>query len=341
MGSPGTIVGPSEVGHREARLQVDQEARGRLLADAGHQAEGSDVVLGEDPGQGDRRVDREDRQRQGRPHAVRAEQCLEAPPLVLGGEAVEGDVVLPLVVVHPAEDLRTDVAERHRGGGADGDAVADAADLHGDLVGAAVEQGAAQRADHRAATLATRRRIGAWARWHSASATASAASTGRKRLADPEQHLHHPLDLVLRRPAHAGDGLLHLVRRVLDHLAAGRDRLRHRDPGGLGDGDRGAGVHLEQHPLDGDHRRAVLVEERAQIGLELGEPLGRGQRRLGAQHPDGHRLRPGRILPHQPVAAARETGVDPEHVHAFDRSRGQARSRADLKGLGSGADTTA
>ena len=52
-----------------------------------------------------------------------AEQCLEAAPLILGGEAVEGDGVLALVVVDPAEHDVADVTEgdEHRGGaGADG-----------------------------------------------------------------------------------------------------------------------------------------------------------------------------------------------------------------------------
>ena len=118
--------------------------------------------------------------------------------------------------------------------------------------------------------------------------------------------------------ADAGDRLLHLVRRVLDHLAAGRHRLGHRDPGGLGHRDRGAGVHLEQHPLDGDHRRAVLLEQRPQVGLELGEALRRGQRRRRC----AARRRPPAARPPGPAGPARSRSAT-----GRGRSRGRTRVR--------------
>src|SRR3546814_12814057 len=79
----------TEVGDRQPRLEVEQQSLRRLLADAGHEAQRGEVVLGEDPGQGRRGVDRQDRQGEGGADAVRADQRLEAHALVLGGEAVE------------------------------------------------------------------------------------------------------------------------------------------------------------------------------------------------------------------------------------------------------------
>src|SRR3546814_5215581 len=45
----------TEVGDRQPRLEVEQQSLRRLLADAGHEAQRGEVVLGEDPGQGRRR----------------------------------------------------------------------------------------------------------------------------------------------------------------------------------------------------------------------------------------------------------------------------------------------
>src|SRR3546814_9704910 len=68
----------TEVGDRQPRLEVEQQSLRRLLADAGHEAQRGEVVLGEDPGQGRRGVDRQDRQSEGGADAVRADQRLEA-----------------------------------------------------------------------------------------------------------------------------------------------------------------------------------------------------------------------------------------------------------------------
>ena len=103
----------AEVGDDEPGLELDEQAGGGLLADPGHQAQGAEVVVGQDAGQRERRVDRQDRQGQRGPDAVRAEQRLEADALVLGGEAVER-------LRRPrgwwwwtwTEDLVADIAER-------------------------------------------------------------------------------------------------------------------------------------------------------------------------------------------------------------------------------------
>ena len=102
-------------------------------------------------------------------------------------------------------------------------------------------------------------------------------------------------------PPYAGDGLLHLVRGVLDDLAAGRDRLGHGDARGLADRDGRAHVHLEQHPLDGHHRRLVLARAgRGARRWSSARRAGAGSDGVRAQHADGDR-------PGARAAAARRT----------------------------------
>ena len=84
-----------------------------------------------------------------------------------------------------------------------------------------------------------------------------------ERPLDAEQCLDHALDLSLVGPAEPGHGLLDLVGGVLHDLAASRGGFDHDDPGGLGHGDGCAGVHLEQHALDGHDRRAVFGQQGA------------------------------------------------------------------------------
>src|SRR5690606_14891399 len=184
----GAAADRDAVGHVEAGPQLDQQAGGRLLPHARHEAEGGHVLLGQDAGQGRRAVDGQDGERQRRADAVRAEQGLEGGLLVAGGEPVEHLRVLAHVVVDPDEHLVARLAERGRRRRRGHHLVADAADLDEHPVGAPVQQAPAQRPDHRAtpgrapptaAAAAARPLSGTWARWHSASATASAASTGR------------------------------------------------------------------------------------------------------------------------------------------------------------------
>ena len=131
-------------------------------------------------------MDGQDGQGQRRPHAVGAQQGLEADPLVAGGEAVEGESVFAHVLVGPEEDVAPQVAEVGHGGGRDAGPVPEAADFDQHLaVGGAVDQPAPQRADH---VAASRRALsGAMARWHRARARASAASGGRGRSGSPRR----------------------------------------------------------------------------------------------------------------------------------------------------------
>jgi hypothetical protein len=140
-----------------------------------------------------------------------------------------------------------------------------------------------------------------------------------ERSGDAEQRLHHALHLLLVGAAEAGDGLLDLVGRVLDDLGARRHALDHRETGGLGDRDRGAGVDLEQHPFDGHDLRTMLGDEPVQVVAQQRQAVGNAESGIGAQHTGRHR--PGAAtgaLDHA-VAAARQAGIDAEHEHGFGR----------------------
>ena len=75
--------------------------------------------------------------------------------------------------------------------------------------------------------------VGAWARWHSATAAASAASAGRGRDGSSQDGLHHALHLRLGRGPVADHGVLDLVRRVLHHRHTAVGGLDHGQPRGL------------------------------------------------------------------------------------------------------------
>ena len=81
--------------------------------------------------------------------------------------------------------------------------------------------------------------------------------------------------------------------------------------------DGGAHVDLEEHPLDGHHLGPVLGEQRPQVGLEGGQPVGHVERRVGAQDAGGHGPGPAAGALDHAVAAARQTRVDAEHEHGF------------------------
>ncbi len=257
-----------------------------------------------------------------RAHAVGGDEHVERQPLVALEEAVQRLGVLTDVVMDVEErrGARLQLGQRAR---RDGDEVADAADLeqHRCVLGA-LQHGAAQRADHRRAS-ATRRRIGAMARWHRASAAASAASGGDGGVGQPEAHLDHLLHLGLARRAVAGDGILHLVRRVLDDLAPGRRSLGERQPAGLPDAHRRAHVDLEEHLLDGDAVGTVLGDQRGELALQEGEPLRQRVGRRGADHAEGSGLHLGTGGVQHGVPAAGEPGVDAQHrrvgEHAYAR----------------------
>ena len=104
-------------------------------------------------------------------------------------------------------------------------------------------------------------------------------------LAQAEEPRHHLLHLSLAGAAVAGDRELHLVGAVLHHRDVLAARDREREPARLPHRHRGAGVHLEQHPLHRDRHRPRLGDQRVELGGERGEAVREriGRRRCGSR----------------------------------------------------------
>ena len=171
------------LGQVEAGLELDQQTGRRLAADARDEGEGVEIALQQHPPELVGRVDREDGQGQRRSDAVGRDQRLEAVALVAGGEAVEGQGVLPDLERRVEQGGGAGFAHGHRHGGERGgrhhDPVADPSHLDQHLTPQrAVDDTAPQRPDHRASFAFRRARSGSPARWQRARARASAASGG-------------------------------------------------------------------------------------------------------------------------------------------------------------------
>ena len=252
-----------------------------FLPTPGTRHRAADVVVGQDPAQGVGLVDRQDGQGQRGPDAVRADQRLEAVPLVAAGEAVQrlrrprarggGSSTKTSAPTSPS---------RGRGERADRDPVADAAHLDQHLAGRRCGRASVPRSEpigpiSGPVAAATRWRIGAWARWQRASAAASAASAGRGGAARPSS-----VCTMRCRPAPCraapspATACFTWFGRVLR-----RPRRRPRRASAMArplawpDRHGGAHVHLEEHPLDGDDVGPGLREQDPQLGLQLGQPL--------------------------------------------------------------------
>src|SRR5579875_562570 len=89
----------------EAGLELDEQPRRRLLPHARDEGQRVDVGARHALGQAGRGVDRDDGERERGPDAMRAEEELEALPLLRGGKAVEDDRALADVGVDKEGDL--------------------------------------------------------------------------------------------------------------------------------------------------------------------------------------------------------------------------------------------
>ncbi len=139
---------------------------------------------------------------------------------------------------------------------------------------------------------------------------------GLRSVGEAEPRLHHLLDLLLAGASPAGDGVLHLVRRVLHDLAPAGGGLGERQPAHLGDAHRGAHVDLEEDLLDGDGVGFELGEQRRQLAAQRGQPAGQRVAGRSADHAERHGDRAaGAATVEDGVAAAGEAGVDAEHAH--------------------------
>ena len=116
----------------------------------------------------------------------------------------------------------------------------------------------------------------------------------------------------------AGHRLLDLVGRVLHHLAPGAGGDGQGQPAGLPDRHGGAGVDLEEHPLDGHRVGLQLVDQGPQVGVEGGQPGGQGVGRGRGEHARGHHRRPLADAAGQAAVAApghpRIDSQDDEHA---------------------------
>ena len=140
-----------------------------------------------------------------------------------------------------------------------------------------------------------------------------------ERLVDADEGLHHLLHLLLVGAAVAGNGALDLVRGIFDHITTTRRSLGHHDAARLPDRHRGADIHLEEDALDGHDLGRELVEQGTDIALELGEPDRKRQVCRGPDDPGGDGSGPGATLLDAAVTTARQTRIDPQNEHTYDR----------------------
>ena len=281
--------------HVKPGLQIDEEARRGLLADARHETQRIGVVGRDRSSKVDRGVHRHDRERQSRPHTVSAEQRLEAHALLADREAVEGVRVFADMVVDVEEDLGARLAHESERAGCDRHAVADTRDLDEHLAQRRpFQQHPSQRPDHARSNRARHERPCEMTQ-HERGSIGGVGRVGRCR--EVEANLHQALHLRLRRGAIADDCLFHLVRRVLHDFAANRGSLGEREAARLADRHRGAHVHLKEDVLDDHDIWLHLRDEAGQLAAELGESLRQRIGRLRGEHSDrgAHRCRRRRV----------------------------------------------
>src|SRR4051812_8929406 len=161
-------------GRRRADLlaQLDDDALRRALADPGHGLEALGVARGDRGEQLARRAARQHGQRHLRPDRLDAEQQQEQVALLLAAEAEQRDRVVAQDRVRVQRDVLADRRHAAQRLGRHGEPVADAAGEDDDVVGPPDGDLAAHQRDH-AATSPT------WLTWQIATASASAAWSGR------------------------------------------------------------------------------------------------------------------------------------------------------------------
>ena len=143
--------------------------------------------------------------------------------------------------------------------GRDGQAVADPArGLDHDVVGAADRDLAGDERDHPATAAAAAN--GAWLAWQMATASASAAWSGRGELGQRQQRLDHPRDLALVGAAGAAHRALDLLRGVVDAVDAVLAGGEQDDAPRLADREGRADVLTEIQCFERDGVGPVLVD---------------------------------------------------------------------------------
>ena len=151
--------------------------------------------------------------------------------------------------------------------------------------------------------------------WQIATASASAAWSGRGSLGEAEQRLDHARHLVLLRAPAAADSALDLLRRVARARQPALAGSQQHHAARLPDGERGAHVLAEVQLLERHRIGRVLVEQRVDGGVDLRQaPLGR-EFRGGRDHAAVQRHEPAAAPRDDAVAGVGEAGIDAEDDH--------------------------
>ena len=312
-GGPGR--GRRRAGQADLVLELEDHPLRALAADAGHQAQGDQVLGLQRPADGVGLVDGQDRLGQPRADPRAGLQQLEQVALVAVGEAVEGEAVLAdhqrggQLGLVPHAQPGPGPARRLQGEPDPADPYDDPArQQRGDHAGHAGDHRRAARGGQPgerrpAPDLADRQRE-------------RVRGVGRPRRAvQPQQPGDHQPHLRLVGASGTGHRGLHLRGRVQLHRQAPAGGADDRHGAGLGGAHHGTDVGLREDPLDRDGVRPVLVEpglEGHLQGDQAGAERGVGR---GAHHPDVHEGDPARGAVHDAQAAPGQPGVDSQHPH--------------------------
>ena len=200
--------------------QLDDDPLRGALADPGHGLEAFGVAGGDRSQQLARGAAGERRDGDLRADPADRDQLAEEVALLLGGEAVEGERVVAGDQLGVQEGVAPGGRDRFQRLGRDGEPVADAAGVDHDVIGPAHQHLAADRGDHPASLLrgtsadrSTPPAAGA-PPWQIATASASAAWSGARRLGQARAGCRPSAAPVSCRPPRAADRHLDRLRRV-------------------------------------------------------------------------------------------------------------------------------
>ncbi len=147
------------------------------------------------------------------------------------------------------------------------------------------------------------------------------------RTVEPKAHLHHLLHLGLVGPTPSGNGVFHLARRVVGHVATTLRCGRQNHTACLGDADGRTDIGLEKDALDRHGSGPEFVENRIDVVEQGRQPAGHVVAGACADDTQGHGFdQRVRHRGKHGVATSRETGVDTKHPHG---TRGTGRLRGE------------
>ena len=190
----------------------------------------------------------------------------------------------------------------------------------------------AQCGNHLASPV--RRRVDWVCRWQIATASASAASSGRGILFHPQENPHHLLHLAFLRPAIAGDSLLDLTRRVLRHGDVGLRQREQDDAAGLADANGGGNIALEEERFDGPTLRPMHRQQLTELPMQFQEALRHRGLWQSGKHAVGHQFDPlAGLFSDQSVARAGRPRINPDRQHLPEPPRRRSGGSRDVRRL--------